>query len=285
MKILILGATGMIGNTVFRYLASTGLHDVYGTARSDDAKRYFALQFADRLVTGIDVLDDTALRALFARVKPDVVINCVGVVKQRSDANDAAITLPLNAELPHRLAALCAEHGARLIQISTDCVFTGNKGNYTEADAPDASDLYGTSKRDGEITDQSHVITVRTSTVGPELREAHGLLAWFLSQHGMVKGFTHAIYSGVPSVELGRILHDYILPDPSLNGLYHVAGQPIDKYNLIKLFAKTYGKDIRIEPSSDLVIDRSLNADKFRAATGYAAPDWPTLVERMAAFK
>jgi dTDP-4-dehydrorhamnose reductase len=175
---------------------------------------------------------------------------------------------------------LCKATGARLVHISTDCVFSGEKGGYLESDFPDAYDLYGRSKLLGEV-DYPHAITLRTSIIGRELSGHRSLVGWFLAQQGTVQGFTGAIFSGLPTMELARVINEYVLPRPDLHGLYHVATQPINKYDLLKLVAKTYGKDTEIVPSDRLTIDRSLNADRFREATGYVAPEWPVLVQNM----
>ena len=183
--------------------------------------------------------------------------------------------------LPHRLARLCELAGARLIHISTDCVFSGRKGLYLESDLSDAEDLYGKSKYIGELHDLPHAITLRTSIIGHELGSNYALVDWFLSQEGGVKGFTKAIFSGLPTVELARVMKDFVVPHPQLNGLYHVAAKPIDKFRLLSLVAAQYGKAIDIRPEDALVIDRSLDGSRFREATGYVAPEWPELIRRM----
>ena len=219
--------------------------------------------------------------AVFTRVQPEVVINCVGLIKQLSDAKNPLTALPINAMLPHRLARLCELGGVRLIHVSTDCVFSGRKGLYLESDLSDAEDLYGKSKYIGELHELPHAITLRTSIIGHELNSNYALVDWFLSQHGGVKGFTKAIFSGLPTVELARVMKDFVIPHPKLNGLYHVAAEPIDKFRLLSLVAAQYGKLIEIRPDDALVIDRSLDGARFREATGYVAPDWPELVRRM----
>lgn len=280
-NILVLGSTGLLGNAMLRFLSSDPTLNVHGTARAANASQYFKIAIGEHLITGIDILDPATRSRLFTEFKPDAVINCVGLIKQRDGAENPEHAVPINSELPHALAALCQTHGARLIHISTDCVFAGTKGNYSESDIPDATDVYGQTKLQGEV-DAPHAITLRTSIIGHELSGTRGLLNWFLAQQGTVKGFTRAVFSGLPTMELARVVKDYVLPHPTLHGLYHVAAQPIDKYSLLKLFAEAYNKDITIVPSDELVIDRSLNADKFRAATGYIAPAWPELVKQMA---
>ena len=220
----------------------------------------------------------------FIRVRPDVVINCVGLVKQLADAEDPLQAIPINALLPHRLARLCELSGARLVHMSTDCVFAGDKGGYRESDQSDAIDLYGRSKYLGEVS-YPHTITLRTSIIGHELQSAHGLVNWFLSQKTSCNGYTRAIFSGLPTVALAQIVRDVVIPRADLSGVYHVAAQAISKYDLLKLVADIYGKTIEITPSDKLVIDRSLNADRFCEATGYVAPEWSELIKLMHAYK
>lgn len=280
-RVLVLGATGMLGHTVFRAFSADGALEVWGTTRDPASLRFFSEAHQARLLTGVDVTDDRALEAAMTRVAPDVVINCVGVIKQLAAANDPLIVLPINAMLPHRLARLCGAMGARLLHVSTDCVFAGTRGNYRETEAPDTLELYGLSKYIGEVRDVPHVITLRVSIVGHELASHNSLVDWFLAQEGTVTGYTKAIFSGLPAVELARVFHDYVLPRPELHGLYHVSAAPISKRELLQLVAGAYGKTIDIVPSDAVVIDRSLNSERFTAATGYVAPAWPDLVRAM----
>lgn len=284
MKIMILGVTGMLGNAMFRVLSEGDAHEVVGTARSAAAARFFAEPARRRLQFGVDVDNQDSLVRAFAAVRPQMVINCVGLVKQLADANDPLQAVPLNTLLPHRLANLCAASGARLVHVSTDCVFSGKTGGYRESDFPDADDLYGRSKLLGEV-DYPHAVTLRTSIIGHELEGARSLLCWFLAQQGRVKGFTRAIFSGLPTVELARVVRDHVAPRAELHGLYHVAAQPISKHDLLQLIARAYGKKIEIEADNQLVIDRSLDASRFREATGYEAPAWPELIRRMYEFQ
>lgn len=281
MKILVLGVTGMLGNAVFRVFSADPAHETWGTLRGQAGLRHFAQPSHGRLISGVDVLDQDALVAVLGKVRPNVVINCVGLIKQLADAKDPLTALPINAMLPHRLARLCNLAGARLIHVSTDCVFAGRKGNYVESDLSDAEDLYGKSKYIGELHDAPNAITLRTSIIGHELDSNHALIDWFLAQEGSVRGFGKAIFSGLPTVELARVMKDFVLTNPALSGLYHVAADPIAKLELLQLVASRYGKQIEIRPDDALVIDRSLDGSRFREATGYVAPDWPELIRRM----
>lgn len=284
MRILILGATGMLGSAVMRVLSSGSFgHEVFGTIRGEDGRNRIPRVSPDRLIAGVDVLDQDALVAAMAQVRPNVVVNCIGLIKQHGAAKDPLVALPLNAMLPHRIARLCALIGARMVHISTDCVFDGAKGGYLESDPSDAVDLYGKSKFLGEVHAR-HAITLRTSIIGHELGRASSLVGWFLSQEGSVKGFTRAIFSGLPTVTLAGVIRDQVLPAPDLSGLYHVAAEPISKYDLLSLIAQTYGKDTTLIADPSLVIDRSLNGSRFVTATGYTVPPWPDLVRQMHAF-
>jgi dTDP-4-dehydrorhamnose reductase len=283
MKVLILGVSGMLGSAMFRTFNDSSAMTVFGTARSYASRNHFVPALHERILCGIDIENHDALVRLFGEVQPDMVINCIGVVKQLAAADDPLQTIPINAMLPHRLAALCKAASARLVHISTDCVFSGDKGMYLESDFPDADDLYGRSKLLGEV-DYPHAITVRTSIIGHELGGARSLVNWFLRQEGSTRGFTRAVFSGLPTVVLARVIRDVIVPRPELHGLYHVAARPIAKYDLLQLIANTYGKDIEIVPDDKLVIDRSLNAERFTAATGYTPAPWDQLIAEMHKF-
>ncbi|MHB1116097.1 dTDP-4-dehydrorhamnose reductase family protein [Sideroxydans sp.] len=280
MKVLVIGASGMLGNAMMRVLSEKTDWQVYGTVRSESAKKLFERSIAARLISGVEVEQHDSLLKAFIQVRPVVVINCVGLIKQLADAGDPLQAIPINALLPHQLARLCELAGARLVHMSTDCVFAGDKGNYLESDPADAKDLYGRSKYLGEVA-YPHAITLRTSIIGHELQSAHGLVGWFLAQQKSCKGYTKAIFSGLPTAVLAQIVRDVVIPHNALSGVYHVAAKPISKYDLLKLIAKVYGKNIVIDPSEQLVVDRSLNAERFRVATGYVAPEWPNLIETM----
>jgi dTDP-4-dehydrorhamnose reductase len=282
-KVLVLGASGMLGNAVLRYFVSRQVQAVTGTVRSASSMRLFAADLQSRLVAGVDVENFDSLAKAIATVSPDVVINCIGYVKQLAGADDPLAVIPINTMLPHRLAQLCAVARARLIHISTDCVFSGSKGMYREEDYSDAKDLYGRSKYLGEV-DYPHAVTLRTSIIGHELNSAHGLLGWFLSQQSGVRGYRKAVFSGFPTVELARIMHDIVIPNESLHGLFHVSAEPIDKFTLLNQVAKQYAKKIEITPDDAVVIDRSLDSTRFRSLTGYRPPSWPDLVAQMHAF-
>ncbi|NRB11288.1 MAG: SDR family oxidoreductase [Rickettsiaceae bacterium] len=287
MNILIFGITGMLGGTMFHVLSSQKNLNVFGTARSNINHKYFKQFNANKIINNIDVENQDLIIKAFNYAKPDVIINCVGVIKQLSAASDLLTTLPINSMLPHRLAGLALNSGARLIHYSTDCVFSGKGGNYNEEDQSDCDDLYGRSKLLGEVVDYPNAVTLRTSIIGHELNSNYSLLDWFLSQEdgSSVKGFTKAIFSGLTTYEHAKIIANIVLTNKDLHGLYHVAAEPIDKYSLLQLIAKIYNKRITIKPHDVPVIDRSLDSSKFYEATGYKAPKWENLIEEIYNFK
>lgn len=281
MKILILGATGMLGSASFRFFANSPGFEVFGTLRGGAPPADLAGHDRATLIGGVDASNFDSIVAVIGKVQPDIVLNCVGIVKQLAEAKDPVLSIGLNALLPHRLAALCQVAGARLVHISTDCVFDGKRGSYKEADFADADDLYGRSKYLGEI-DYPNGVTLRTSIIGHEMGSKASLLEWFLSQPGpQVKGYRNAIFTGLPTVELARVIRDFIVPRPQLRGVWHVASSPIDKFDLLGLIAQVYGKKIDIVPDDAVVIDRSLDGSRFREETGFVAKPWPDLVKRM----
>lgn len=280
MKVLVLGATGLLGSNIFRVLAEDSRLCVRGTIRGENLKELFPRNIASLLVSGVDLLNADLLLSLMKEERPDVVVNAAGLTKHLGGSGDPSQELLMNAILPHRLLGLCSLINARLVHISTDCVFKGERGMYTESDIPDAPDLYGRSKALGEVDKQGH-ITIRTSTIGHELNTAYGLLNWFLAQDDGCAGYKKAIFSGLPTVVLAEVIRDYVIPNEVLSGLYNVAARPINKYDLLNLIAGVYGRSIDIAIDETVVIDRSLDGSKFNEATGYKAPDWPELIRKM----
>lgn len=274
----------MLGNAMTRVLAEESSLEVFGTVRAAAYGRFFPPETCRRLIVGVDVESHDLLVKTIGEVKPDYVINCVGLIKQLTQSEDPLAAIPINSLLPHRLAKICALAGIRLVHISTDCVFSGESGGYTESSLSDATDVYGKTKFLGEVH-YSNAITLRTSIIGHELQSAHGLLEWFLKQQGRCMGYTRAIFSGLPAVVLARIVRDEIIPHPNLSGLYHVGAKAISKYELLKLIASVYGKTIDIVPDESVAVDRSLDTGKFREATGYVAPDWRELIKTMHSYK
>jgi len=282
MRVLILGATGMLGHKVWQVLRER--HDVHAAARGDwTAWARYGLFEADRFHGGLEAGNPDSLLQILGAIRPDVVVNCVGIVKQVAAATDPLASFTVNALFPHRVAAACQVADARLIHISTDCVFSGGKGGYTEADVPDAEDLYGRSKLLGEVSGPG-CLTLRTSIIGRELSRQSGLLEWFLAnRRGKVQGYTNAVFSGFTTQALGGLLAWVIEDQPALAGLYHVASEPISKYVLLKKIAKALGLDTVIEPYAEYRCDRSLDASRFQTATGWTPPSWDAMIEALAA--
>ena len=282
MRILILGGSGMLGHQLFRSLSER--HRVRVTLQHRLADYPFPGLFCEEnTYQSIDLRKEDAIRRVFAEFRPEAVINGAGVIKQRDAAKAAIPCIEINALLPHRLSWLCQDSGARLVQPSTDCVFSGKGGKYRESDFPDADDLYGRSKLLGEVNEK-HCITLRTSIIGLELANKQSLIEWFLAQKGRIQGYRNAIYSGFTTLEMARIVEKVLIEYPALSGVYQVASEPIDKYTLLKkLCAKLQRRDLEIDPDEQFVCDRSLNGERFASATGYRAPDWERMLDELAA--
>jgi dTDP-4-dehydrorhamnose reductase len=280
MRVLILGASGMLGHKLWQVFRHR--FDTWGTVRSS-YREYARYDFfdAERLLGGVDASSFSTVERALEAVQPNVVINAVGIVKQSPAAKDPITSIAVNSLFPHRLAEACRAIGARLIHISTDCVFSGRKGMYTESDAPDAEDLYGRTKLLGEVGGAG-TLTLRTSIIGRELETSNGLVEWLLNNRGQrVPGYTNAIFSGFSSVVLAEILAGVIDRHPNLSGLFHVSSEPINKYQLLIMLRDAFQVPIQIEAYPYVSVDRSLDSSRFRAMTGYVAPSWPEMVIAM----
>lgn len=279
-RILVLGASGMLGHEAIRVLAPH--FEVWGACRNPRVLPDLGIP-DKRMLAGLDATDPQSARALLTHVLPDLVLNAVGIVKQRAQAKAAVPSIQVNSLWPHVLAEACAAHEARMVHISTDCVFSGARGDYRESDVPDAFDLYGRSKLLGEVIDRENTITLRTSMIGWQIAEPTGLVAWFAThRHQRLKGFAKAVFSGLTTHALTEVIRDVILPDASLTGLWHVSADPIDKYTLLTQLAARMGWDVCIEPSDELVIDRSLDSALFRDRTGWRPPSWGHMLSELA---
>lgn len=280
-KILILGITGMLGHTLFKEMNKNEDFEVFGTTRSKSGLNgYFTSDELLKIRDNVDANNfETVIRAI-ASVQPTIIINCIGIIKQLPISKDPLTAITVNAQLPHRLSLVTRTAKARLIHISTDCVFDGKKGNYTEEDFSTAEDIYGKTKYLGEVQ-YPHCITLRTSIIGHELKTNYSLVDWFMSQEGEINGFTKALYSGFPTIEIVNIISNYVIPNKKLSGLYHVSSDTISKYDLLCIMKDVYKKDIKINEFNDFILDRSMNSDKFKNVTGYKPPTWIKLVENM----
>jgi len=280
MKILILGATGMLGHKLMQVL-SKKCH-VAGTLRGDARLVAEIPFFSGMVLLGNTRADEiTTIRKAIERSDPDVIINCIGIVKQLPEAQDPLKSIAINALFPHQLAQLCQEKNIRLIHMSTDCVFSGKKGCYSEDDPSDADDLYGRTKFLGEVK-YPGCLTVRTSIIGRELGTSHGLVEWIHSQEGKtVSGYKKAIFSGLTTRALSEIIAEILADHPHLSGVYQVASTPISKYNLLNMVKKTYGMKIKIDPDESIINNRSLNPEKFKKETNIKIPSWEYMIEEM----
>lgn len=280
MKVIILGSNGMLGHKMMQILSQC--HEVIGTVRGE-ASDYSHHQILSKftIIGNINANKIVTIQNAIETINPDVIINCIGIVKQLPEAQDPLKSIAINALFPHQVAQCCRKGKIRFIHMSTDCIFSGKTGNYSEDDTPDADDLYGRTKYLGEVT-YPGCLTIRTSIIGRELGTKHGLVEWFLSQEGgVVKGFTSAIFSGLTTEMLAKIISSLLLNYPDLHGVYHIASDPVSKHDLLTRIQKTYQIPITIEPDNTVIIDRSLDAKKFRNETKIQIPSWDTMIEKM----
>jgi len=281
MRVLIFGGDGMLGHQLLRHLGP--LHETRVTLRrelSDYAR--FDLFDRDNAFDRTDARDAARVADVISAFRPEVVVNAAGIVKQRPEAHEREPAEEVNARFPHRLAGLCRAHGSRLVHLSTDCVFSGEKGNYTESDRPDPVDLYGKTKLDGEVNAPG-AITLRTSMIGTELDRKTGLVEWFLAQKGrQVQGYRKAIFSGFITAELARLIERLITRHPDAHGLYHAASAPVSKFDLLDGLNRRLRLGVTLVPDDAVTCDRSLDSSRFRAAFGYAPPSWDAMLDELA---
>jgi dTDP-4-dehydrorhamnose reductase len=279
-RILVLGATGMLGHKLLQVLSKK--FSVTGTVRADTASISQNPVFSGiNILKNIHADDFNSVHNAIEQSNPEVVINCIGIVKQLPAANDPLSSIAINALFPHQLAKICREKKIRLIHMSSDCVFSGHTGNYSELDLSDAEDLYGKTKFFGEVN-YPGCLTIRTSIIGRELDTNHGLIEWFMSQEGkVVYGYKNAIFSGLTTLALSDIIARIIGDYPGLEGVYQIASEPISKYDLLNLVKKIYGMTVTIQPDVAIINNRSLNPDKFRKKTNIEIPSWEHMVDQM----
>ena len=277
MKLLILGAGGMLGHVLFSELKK--YHQVWGTVRTNP--------WSPEIFEGYNITSQKAdlekLESLVAKLRPDVVINCIGIIKQLKESKDSVASIEVNSLVPHLISRISKNQKSKFIHFSTDCVFEGAKGNYRESDVADARDLYGLTKYMGEVADP-HCFTFRTSIIGHELNSNLSLIDWFLAQKDKCSGYHKAIYTGFPTVEIAKVLDEKILPalvKGDIFGVYQLSSEPINKLELLKLVSQIYGKRIEITPSEKIIVDRSLNSDLFRAKLHFEPRTWPEMILSM----
>lgn len=285
-RVLVLGANGMLGHKLYQVLSQDNRISVKGTIRSKTSVYRHINMFGigtileDFEVTELGKIAGASVPAFQTTNGFDVIVNCVGNINKNSLAYDLIWVNSIFPQILKGLVAVTVED-VRLIHISTDCVFSGKDGNYTEDSPADATDAYGKTKWLGEI-DGDNVLTIRTSIIGRELVRSRGLLEWFISQKGnVVDGYANAIFSGFPTVTFAGIIKDIILNHPHLNGLYHVASEPISKYTLLNLLNNKLELGISID-KKDCGVDRSLDGSKFNKATGFKPKPWPDMISELA---
>ncbi|MEW5744479.1 MAG: SDR family oxidoreductase [Nitrospirota bacterium] len=280
MRTLILGGDGMLGHQLFSHVRIR--HDVRVTLRQElGTYQRFKLFTEDHTYAGVDVRNMDRLMEVVGDFHPEVIVNAVGIVKQREEAKEYLPSIEINSLLPHRLAMLCKAIGARLLHVSTDCVYSGKRGNYKEGDLADTEDLYGKSKWLGEVSG-TNCITLRTSIIGRELSRKAGLFEWFLAQQGLVKGYRNAIFSGFTTIELSRIIEKIMVEHPEASGIYHVSSEPISKFDLLVLIKKALKLSVEIAPQDEFKCDRSLDSTKFRSEFMYSPPSWEDMIYELA---
>lgn len=281
-KILVLGASGMLGHKVFEVLNTYKDFDVYGTVTSlNSFDGLLPDCFKTRIIEGVYADKIETFETVIREKKPDVVINCIGIIKQNKNSKDCVASLLINSLFPHLAADVCERNNARFITVATDCVFDGSKGDYHDDDLPTCHDVYGMTKFLGEVKDKTNSLTLRTSIIGHELNSNISLLDWFLSQENDISGYTKAIFSGFTTLEFAKLLAEKIIPNDGFCGLYQVSVNPISKYSLLKLVSDIYKKKININPNDSVKIDRSLNSALLRSKIAYNPPSWECLVKEM----
>lgn len=264
----------MLGHRLFRDLSKK--HDTWGSIRGKYPVR-LERDLEKKMISGVDGTNLTHLKQVLDTYSAELIINCIGIIKQKEEAQERLLSIQINSLLPHFLDKWCTENDSRLIHFSTDCVFSGKTGGYTEESISDCYDTYGRSKYLGEVVDSKNSITLRTSIIGREIKNKASLLEWFLAQEGTIKGYSQAVFSGFPTATISKIIADYVIPTPDLWGLYHLASHPINKLDLLHLFKKVYKKTLKIEEDDKVKIERSLNGKRFEESTGYRSANWEEL--------
>ena len=282
-EVLIIGINGMLGNSLFKYFTERTDLKTFGLIRNKKRLNKSYKYFSSNKIYQINYMDYDQLKKILIDLSPKIIINCIGIVKQNPLSNNVLLSIQVNSLFPHILYKYSSKIHARLINFSTDCIFSGLKGNYKENDFADAQDLYGRTKFLGEISD-SRAITLRTSFIGQEVSTNRALLNWFLSKSGTIKGYKNAIYSGLTTLEIGKVIHKFIIPNENIEGLYHLSSKKIDKFTLLSILKEQYKRTLTIEEDYNFKIDRSLDSEKFKKETGYQPLEWSKAVKEMKAF-
>ncbi|MBC7428159.1 MAG: sugar nucleotide-binding protein [Bacteriovorax sp.] len=281
MKILIFGVGGMIGHRVWLEANQIPNVEVFGLVRKSKTHYEKFGIFNDNVYYDTDVSDWVNVEHILNKLKPDVIVNALGITIRKPEMGDFNLALTVNSFFPHKLLKWAQAIQSRIIHLSTDCVFDGDQGHYLETSQPSAKDIYGKTKFLGEI-EGSGALTLRFSCIGRELESHTELLDWFLLQEGKkIKGFSKAIYSGLTNIVIAKEICRVITNFSELTGVYQLSSTPITKYDLLCL-AKTYFKlDVEIEKFDNYISDKSLICDKYKKGTGFNAPSWAAMLEEV----
>ena len=276
-KILVIGASGLIGNAIFHECLNFK-YDVYGTIKRKN-KKYFFKKNSNKIFSNIRIENDKEIVKIIKKIKPNIVINCAAVVKKYIDLYSIKKIFEINSKFPKKLEHLTSMYNFKLIHISTDCVFDGKHGNYSEDDIPNPQDIYGLSKYFGEVK-SDNCLTIRTSVIGPELKKSQGLYEWFMKQNGKIKGYKKFIFSGLTSFELSKIIISN-LSNFKLGSIVHISSKPINKFELLKKFKKTFSKkDLVIKECNKIKINRSLISN-FQKKNNIKISSWNKMLSDM----
>ena len=280
MKILVLGASGLLGNALYRHLQKNQKYQCYGSIRTHSVRHYFPSSARDNLINVADLTDFASIEQLVADLRPNTIINCLCAPK--TDMNSLDKIIPILSLVPQYLKCLCDKYSARLIHISTNAVFDGARGNYKESEIPDSCSLYGIAKILGEVSGVN-VVTIRSSFIGHSLPSSRGsdLLSWLMrNKDKNCAGYTRCIFNGLTNIELAKIIEKYFL-DTRLSGIYHVAGHSISKYSLLELINSRYSLNVKIHQDCTVVSDSTLDTSLFLRETGYKPPSWSSLINEL----
>ena len=283
MKILVFGSTGMLGHKIINYLQAQGSIDVEFTVRNSRKQEICKKIFGRKARFIFNGNNPESALDIICKYNPDFCINCLGIIKQLDNTENFIEYIKINSLLPHYLSNYCSKNNSRLIHISTDSVYSGIKGNYNEDDIPDPQDYYSRSKLLGEVSNKND-ITIRTSIIGPEINNSKGILEWFKSCDKTVYGYSDVLFSGFPTIELSRIIYQYIIKKEVKNGIYNISSKPISKLNLLKLINKSYGLNKNIIEDKSLKINRTLDCSKFKKETNFVSKEWNSMIEKMREF-
>jgi len=277
MRIYILGISGMLGSKLFKEFLKKN-YKIKGSTRV--IPKHF-LNYKNYIDSNLDIFDIQKLKEKINKFKPNLIINCVGIIKQKISKTNEKNIFYINSIFPHELYKISNIIKARLIHFSTDCVFDGKKGNYDDKNETNANDIYGFSKALGELS-YDNSITLRTSIIGHELSSKKSLLDWFLHLNKKnCYGYTKAYFSGLPTIEIFNFIQKFLLKKKKISGIYNLSSSRISKYNLLKKISKVYSKNINIIKNNKLKIDRSLNSKKLKKLVDYKCPPWNILIKNM----